>query len=330
MPQPTTDRGVKYKPVAFALISLLVIFFLYQIVGGGITVYLFGNAPPDKETFPFRLVMMFAEILLILVPTFFLTKLQTANWKSFLRLNKADWYYIGLAIVGVIALQQLLEIYLYLQDLIPFPHQIKQVIDQLQRAVEQTYALLITAHSPLEFLFVVLVVAVTPAICEEALFRGLVQSNFELPMSKRKAIIWTGVIFSAYHLDPFTFVALCALGIYLSYLVSVSGSIIVPMTAHFINNFVSTLILYKFGKESIVAPQDQNLGVGYIIVSSIILFLIFVATIKLTLNYNRSRTSFREMESVGSGQEAKVICPNCGSAFTGNLSHCPQCGKAVT
>lgn len=298
-PGPAFGSNVRYKPIAFALISLVIIFFLYQVIGGGITLYFFGNVQLNKATSQFRFATMIAEILFILVPTFFLTKLQTENWRSFLRVRPADWYYIGLAIIGVVALQQLLEIYLYLQDLIPFPHQIKQVIDQLQKAIEETYNVLVTAHSPMEFLFVVLAVAVTPAICEETLFRGLVQANFELPMSRTKAIIWTGIIFGAYHLDPFTFVALCALGIYLSYLVSVSGSIIVPMTAHFTNNFISTLILYKFNKESLIAPQDQKPGAGYIIAWSIILSFIFVATIRLTMNYSRSHSPLHE---TGSGE----------------------------
>ena len=291
---------IKYRPVAFALISLLIIFFLYQVVGGGITIYIFGNVQLGKAASMIRLATMTAEVLFILVPTYLLTKLQTKDWMSFLRFRQADWIYIVLAIIGVIALQQLLEIYLYFQDLIPFPHQIKQVYDQLQKAMEETYNILGTAHSPMEFVLVVLAVAVTPAICEETLFRGLVQANFELPMSKIKAIVWTGIIFGAYHLDPFTFVALCILGIYLSYLVSVSGSIIVPMTAHFTNNFISTLILYKFNKESLIASQDHKPGAGYLIAWSVVLLLIFVATIRLTMNYNKSHLPLRES---GSGMQ---------------------------
>lgn len=291
----------KYKPVAFAVVSLLIIFFLYQVVGGGITFYLFGNVQSNYPTVALRLAMMLAEILLILVPTFFLAKLQTKNWKSFLRLRKADLFYIGIAVIGVIALEQMLEIYLYLQNLIPFPPPIRQFIDHLQRAVEQAYSVLLTAHSPMEFLWVVLVVAVTPAICEETLFRGLVQSSFEMPMSKWNAIIWTGIIFGAYHLNLPDFIALSVLGIYLGYLVSVSGSILVPMVAHFTNNFISTLILYKLGKESVIAPDNQMLGAGYIMAWSIVLFLIFVATIRLTVNYNKSRSRLPATETGEAG-----------------------------
>jgi hypothetical protein len=113
-------------------------------------------------------------------------------------------------------------------------------------------------------------------------------------MSKRKAIVLTGIIFGAYHLDPFTFVALCGLGIYLSYLVSASGSILVPMAAHFTNNFISALILYKFGKESLVAPQSETPNLGYIIGWSVILFLIFLTTIRLIMNHKKAGDPSRE------------------------------------
>lgn len=282
------EQRTKFKPVVFALVSLLIIFFLYQVIAGGITVFLFGAIPASNQTFVFRAAMMLAEFLFILLPTLFLAKLQVKEWKQLLRVRKTDLFYILLAVVGVISLQQLLEIYLYVQGLIPLPPQMKQIIEQFQKAIEETYKILITANSPSEFLFVVLVVAVTPAICEETLFRGLVQGNFEIRMSKRAAIVLTGIIFGLYHLDPFTLVPLCVLGIYLSYLVSVTGSIIAPVAAHFTNNFVSTLVYYGFGKDSMVAPSDDaKLGLGYILGWSIAFAIIFIVTMKLTIEYSR-------------------------------------------
>lgn len=287
---PESDEiKFRYKPTAFAAISLLIIFFLYQLVGGGLTVYLFGLIPSGDQATAFRLATMAAEIMFILVPAYFLSRIQTMQWKRLLRVRKTDWYFIVLAVVGVVSLEQLLEIYIYLQGLIPLPDAVKQFLNQYQQAIEQTYKVLIVSHSPLEFLLVLLVIAVTPAICEETLFRGLVQGNFELSMSKRKAIIVTGVIFGLYHLDIFTFVALISLGIYLSYLVSVSESIIVPMAAHFTNNFVSALVLYSTGKDSFIAPSGAPpLSVGYIIGWSTLLALIFAATVKLTQDYSHN------------------------------------------
>jgi membrane protease YdiL (CAAX protease family) len=276
----------KFKPVAFAFVSLGIIFFLYQFIAGGISIILFGAVPASSKTAFFRITMAVAEFIFILIPTLLLAKFQVRNWKHLLRFRKPDLSSILLAIIGVISLQQLLEIYLYLQGLIPLPQQMKQIVDQLQKAIEQTYKVLITAHSLSEFLIVLLVVAVTPAICEEILFRGLVQGNLEMKLSKPAAIILTGTIFGFYHLDPLTLVPLCILGIYLSYLASATGSILVPITAHFANNFVSAFVYYNFSKESLLTPpKGMKMGVGYIVEWSILLATIFAITIILTHRY---------------------------------------------
>lgn len=282
------NRGMNFRfdPKWFAVISLLIVFFLYQFIGGGLTLYLFGMIPSADQTTAFRLATIAAEVMFILMPAIFLSRIQTMQWKTLLRIRKADWLYIPLAVIGVISLEQILELYLYVQSLIPLPGSVQQFFDQFQKAIQQTYSVLITAHSPFEFLFVLLVVGITPAICEEMLFRGLVQGNFELSMSRRKAIIVTGIIFGLYHVDIVTFVALCSLGIYLSYLVSVSESIIVPMAAHFTNNFVSAYVVFATGKDSFVAPSGGHpLSVGYIIGWGAVLALVFTITIKLTEKY---------------------------------------------
>lgn len=283
-----TGRDYRFNPVWFAVISLIIVFFLYQAVGGGLTVYLFGIIPSSDQTIAFRFATIGAEVLFILIPAIFLSRIQTMKWKELLRIRKTDIYFVLLAAVGVVSLEQLLELYLYIQGLIPLPGPMQHIVDQLQRTIQETYKVLLTAHGPWEFLFVLLVIGITPAICEEMLFRGLVQGNFEKSMPRRKAIIVTGLIFGLYHLDPFTFVALCALGIYLSYLVSVSESIIVPMVGHFMNNFVSAFVLYVFHKDSIIAPSSgRPLSVGYIIGWSAVLALIFVVTIKLTEKHSK-------------------------------------------
>ncbi len=285
--QEPVGNGPRYNPIGFALFSLVVVFFLYQLIGGGLTIYFFGNAPTADQALIFRLATMGAEFLFILVPTYFLTRIQIGSWREFLRIRKTDWQYVILAVVGVITLEQLLEVYLYFQGLIPVPAPLDKFINQFQQAVEHTYKILIAAHSPGEFLFVLLVVGLTPAICEELLFRGLVQSNFEMPMSRTKAIIWTGIIFGAYHLDPFTFVALCALGIYFGYLVSTTGSILVPMAAHFTNNFISAFVYYESGKDSLIAPSgNQRVAPWYLIVWSVVLAAAFFGTLYLTKKHH--------------------------------------------
>lgn len=272
---------IRYKPVKFALISLSLIFFLYQIIGGGIIALLFGVSPRADQTNIFRFATLTGQFLFILIPAYFLSKLQTKDWKKLLKIKRTEFYYIGLSIIGVIALEQLLEIYLYFQDMIPLPVNIRQIVDALQQTIDQTYKVLIHAGSLQEFLLVLLIVAVTPAICEEFLFRGLVLGNFEQSMSKRKAIFWTGLIFGFYHVNPFSLVALVVLGIYLSYLASETGSILVPITAHFTNNFISALIYFVSGKDSLIdSSEGQKINNIYIIVLAVMLTTIFIWTLK--------------------------------------------------
>jgi CAAX amino terminal protease family. len=274
-------EGIRYKPVKFALISLSLIFFLYQIIGGGIIALLFGVSPRADQTNIFRFATLTGQFLFILIPAYFLSKLQTKDWKKLLKIKRTEFYYIGLSIIGVIALEQLLEIYLYFQDMIPLPVNIRQIVDALQQTIDQTYKILIHAGSLQEFLLVLLIVAVTPAICEEFLFRGLVLGNFEQSMSKRKAIFWTGLIFGFYHVNPFSLVALVVLGIYLSYLASETGSILVPITAHFTNNFISALIYFVSGKDSLIdSSEGQKINNIYIIVLAVMLTTIFIWTLK--------------------------------------------------
>ena len=73
-------------------------------------------------------------------------------------------------------------------------------------------------HTPIEALTVWMVVALTPAICEEVLFRGTVQHAFEKKMRLRWAFLLTGAIFSFFHLNPVTFIPLALLGTYFSVL----------------------------------------------------------------------------------------------------------------
>lgn len=281
----------RYKPVQFALISLTLIFFLYQLIGGGLIALLFGVSPQQDQTNIFRFATLIGQFLFILVPTYFLSKVQTKDWKRMLKVKKSDMYYVGLAIIGVIALEQLLEIYLYYQDMIPLPNNIREIANYLRQTIDQTYKILIQARSVPEFLFVLLVVAVTPAICEEFLFRGLVLGNFEISMSKKKAAFWTGLIFGFYHVNPFSLVALIVLGIYLSYLAEETESILVPIVAHFANNFMSALIYFASGKDSLIdLNEGERINNIYIIVLAIMLTVIFVWTFRAIRSHGKSLT----------------------------------------
>jgi sodium transport system permease protein len=78
--------------------------------------------------------------------------------------------------------------------------------------------------------------ALTPAICEESLFRGPILRGFQGRFSAPAACLLTGVLFGILHGDIWRFVPTSLLGALLSWVALSSGSIVPSMLIHFINN----------------------------------------------------------------------------------------------
>lgn len=237
-------EALKMRPFAFALLSLAGIFFLYQVVGGGLTLLIFGETVTEENVGWMRLSTMLAQILFLLLPTLVLMKMQHGSFSSVVPRRTPRPSEVVLALVGVFSLEQVMEGYLFFQDKIPLPESLRPFIEQIRKMIEETYRLLVQAHSVPELFFVILVVALTPSICEELLFRGLIQKNITLATSKKSGYIFAGIIFGLYHVNPFLIVPLMALGILFGFLMYRSETILVPMLAHFTNNVVSILGTY--------------------------------------------------------------------------------------
>ncbi|MEA4823208.1 MAG: CPBP family intramembrane glutamic endopeptidase [Clostridiaceae bacterium] len=93
--------------------------------------------------------------------------------------------------------------------------------------------------------------ALFPAICEELVFRGVMQYAIDRHGTPRIAILMTGVVFGLFHLDPVRIPIAAMTGIVLCYALYRSRSIFVPMLMHFINNAASALI-------SAIAPATSE------------------------------------------------------------------------
>ncbi|HLP17369.1 MAG TPA: CPBP family intramembrane glutamic endopeptidase [Bacteroidota bacterium] len=235
----SVKAGPKYSPIPFVIVALVLVFILYQGLGGAATYLLFGGQITPETVAGIRWATMLSQLLFLLVPTLVMLKVQhgSALGAIPLRIPKAAEFL--LVVLCVVSLQQALEGYLYLQDMIPLPAGVQHVVEMMKRMIEETIRLLGESHSPQELLFVVTVVAVTPALCEELFFRGLIQNNLMLASNTRTGIIATGLIFGLYHLNPFLLVPLAVLGIFFSYVRVRSNTLILPIVAHFVNNAVS-------------------------------------------------------------------------------------------
>jgi sodium transport system permease protein len=81
-----------------------------------------------------------------------------------------------------------------------------------------------------------LLMAVTPAICEEALFRGPILRGLASRLSPLAAAVLTGVFFGLFHFDVWRFLPTGLLGVMLSLIALRARSIIPSMLAHAVNN----------------------------------------------------------------------------------------------
>jgi membrane protease YdiL (CAAX protease family) len=257
-PRLTILERYGISPVLFAFLSLLLVFFLYQIVGGIVTVLLFGIQPTEQHVFGYRLTTGIAELLLILVPTIALVHLISFAPAKFLRLRPASVQSFIFPLIGIFSLQQMLQVYLIFQDRIPLPPDVQSSMQQFKDMMDQLYKLLASSNTVPELLWVILIVAFIPAIAEEFLFRGLVQRSFEKAVSPMRAAVMTGIIFGAYHLNPFSFVPLVALGVYLGFVAYRADSLWASVATHFYNNALACISLYFSLRDDYVIIGNAN------------------------------------------------------------------------
>ncbi|MBN1945469.1 MAG: CPBP family intramembrane metalloprotease [Bradymonadales bacterium] len=89
----------------------------------------------------------------------------------------------------------------------------------------------------------VLLVAVSPAICEEALCRGFLFSGLRGRLAPWALVLVTGVLFGLLHLNLYRLVGTTLLGVVMGLLVYKSGSIWTSVLFHALNNGVALLLL---------------------------------------------------------------------------------------
>ena len=96
-----------------------------------------------------------------------------------------------------------------------------------------------------------LIIAVSPAICEEALCRGLIQYTFRDVKSKVIVVAAIGVIFGVFHMDPIRILGTGILGAAIAYVMLETKNILLPMLMHFTNNALSAIATFSTSNEAV-------------------------------------------------------------------------------
>ncbi|WP_420457552.1 type II CAAX prenyl endopeptidase Rce1 family protein [Rubrivirga sp.] len=158
-------------------------------------------------------------------------RLHTPDARSFLRIRRPDGPALGLAALGWATIYPAVIWTGQLNERVPMPDWLRQLE---QQQVDLLEGLLLGGELSTVFLFVAL--AITPAICEELLFRGYLQRQVERSWGTVASIVVVGVLFGLYHLRLSQAVPLSLLGIYLGFVVWATGSLWAGVLVHLLNN----------------------------------------------------------------------------------------------
>lgn len=148
--------------------------------------------------------------------------------------------------------------------------------------------------------------AITPGICEEIMFRGVLLSAYER-IGMKKAIIITGLLFGLFHFDVQNFLGPAFLGILFAYMVYKTNSIYTTMIAHAINNMIA-LTLLKLAdivqsiegvQAQVVVPATRDLLIAFA-------FLTMVAVSSALVVYFLLKSLSKSNKSIETLEDSKV------------------------
>ena len=171
------------------------------------------------------------------------------------------------------------------------------------------------------FIFQVLIAAVMPAICEEALHRGFILANFKPLKNKFMIVIFMGIIFGIFHLDFYRFLPTFILGCSLSYIMLETDNMVLPMLFHFVNNLVSTTA-GTFSNNSeisyVTTREETILIIGTMLILGCLMPLLYYFGSRLIKKEDRRKKT--NMKSLILAIFISVILFVSGIFITGNLA----------
>lgn len=187
---------------------------------------------PRLKHWDFNIGGLFTEFVLIMLPgvaflvifRFDVRKVLRLNKTSFINLFLVFWIIIfALPVVGVFNIINYLLVKVLFGNVQMFEPPIGNDVPG--------------------FLISILVIGISAGICEEVLFRGVIQRGFER-LGAVKSILITAFLFGLLHLDFQRLFGTFLLGALIGFLVYRSNSIISGMFAHFINNSLAVAITF--------------------------------------------------------------------------------------
>jgi len=290
------------KPLSQLMFSIFVViasFLAFMVISLIIAVPLFGidsmlsfpaidemNNPESIMILKYFQVVQ--SIGVFIVPPFILGWLYHGKIAEYLNLNKKiNFASVLLVLVLSFSASPFINFIGEINANMQFPAWLSGVENWMKnaedKAAEITEAFL-KVESTGGLIFNIFMIAFLPSIGEELLFRGVIQRIFTNWTRNYHWGIWiSALLFSALHMQFYGFIPRMFLGVLFGYLLVWSGSMWLPIIAHFINNAVAVVAMYLIDKE-LLSPEIEEIGTTsdsyYMAAVSLLLIVVFMLMIK--------------------------------------------------
>jgi len=270
-------RGMKPFPqLMFALFVMVASVLAFMIVGMLIAMPFFGmNGMMDSisvtastpESIHFlKYFQVIQSVGLFVVPPFILALLYHGNISEYLLIDRsAPGVSYLLAAVSLLFIVPFINYLGALNSQMSFPESLSG-IENWMRTMEDTAEGMVEKFMKVEsisgLLFNIFMIAVIPAIGEELMFRGVIQRILtNLTKNKHWGIWIAAFLFSAMHMQFYGLLPRMALGAMFGYLLVWTGTMWVPILAHFVNNTMGVMGYYLINK-GVISKDVEEWGSG--------------------------------------------------------------------
>lgn len=241
------------------------------------------DSPAGKEAF--KIFQGLSTIGTFLVPAILGAHMLSHHPENFMGIaNFPKPAYLYLILIGASAygLGAASDLLYRFSESFPWPESIIESFKSSQDIMIGQYQALLDMDGLLQFTQVFLLMAVLPAVAEEALFRGTLQPLLQRYLNPHLAIWITAFMFSILHLQYLTFLSILVLGALLGYLRYWTNSIWLPTLLHLFNNGSIVIAVYFFGvdyEENLQSAESTSFLESAVLIAISIICLLIVERI---------------------------------------------------
>jgi membrane protease YdiL (CAAX protease family) len=202
------------------------------------------------------------SIGLFLVPALIAARLFSIRPSAYLGIERFPQP--PLLVVGLVGLLTLSavgvsDIFYQITKAIPIPEAFRSYVEAQEDAMQSQYALFLDMPNTFAFIKAFMLIAVLPALCEETLFRGVLQPVFKKGLGNLHLAVWlTALCFALVHANFYAILSIWVLGAVLGYLREWTGSLWVSILMHLFNNGLIVSAVY-FGDIPLEQLNDVSI-----------------------------------------------------------------------